>query len=79
MPKRPAPKRPPEIQRAIDAAGGLQKLADGLGIKAPSICDWTAIPSYRIARVAEITNLPIEQLLPSKAHARRRAQRMAAQ
>ncbi|MBS1015181.1 helix-turn-helix domain-containing protein [Acetobacter persici] len=52
------------VKRAIEAAGGVAVLAQQLGIKAPSIYSWRAIPPKRVRAIARITGIPAAELRP---------------
>lgn len=57
-----APKTPKE--RAVDAAGGVTKLADGLNITRSAVSQWEQIPMDRVFDVARLTNIPAHELRP---------------
>lgn len=57
-----APKSPKE--RAIDAAGGVTKLAVELNITRSAVSQWDQIPMDRVFDVARITNIPAHELRP---------------
>jgi DNA-binding transcriptional regulator YdaS (Cro superfamily) len=51
------------LQRAIEAAGSPAKLAKHLGISAQAISQWDRVPPGRALKVAEVTGVPVEELL----------------
>lgn len=57
-----APKSPKE--RAVEAAGGVTKLADGLKITRSAVSQWDQIPLERVFDVARITKIPAHELRP---------------
>lgn len=62
---KPEPKDTPDIvKRVIAAMGTQQALADGLGIKSPSISDWTQIPHMRVLRIEALTGISRHELRP---------------
>lgn len=52
------------IKQAIQAAGGATRLANLLGIKAPSIHSWKRVPPARVLSVSKITGIPPWKLRP---------------
>ena len=56
--------KPVPIPDVIEAAGGATKLADGLGIRPPSIYSWTQVPPTRVLEVERITGIPRHRLRP---------------
>lgn len=44
--------------------GRLTELANALGIKPSSIKSWKRVPAERVTDVAQLTNIPREQLRP---------------
>lgn len=52
------------VQRAIEAAGGIAALARKLGIRQPSVSEWTRVPAQRVAAVAHATGLDPAILRP---------------
>lgn len=56
--------REPEVQRAIDAAGGIPALADALGIRVPSVYSWRRVPPTRVLELERITGIPRHELRP---------------
>lgn len=55
------------LERAIDAAGSQQALADLLGIKPPSIHEWRKrgkVPAERVLAVEEATGISRYDLRP---------------
>ena len=41
------------------------ELARGLGIQKQNLTRWKRVPPHHVAKVAELTGLPREQILPS--------------
>jgi DNA-binding transcriptional regulator YdaS (Cro superfamily) len=54
----------PTVTRAITAAGSAAKLATALGISRSAVSQWRTIPAWHIGKVAELTGIPAEELLP---------------
>jgi len=55
------------VQRAIDSAGGVAKLAKAVGVKHTSVIGWRArgaIPAERVKLVAEVTGIAPHLLRP---------------
>lgn len=55
------------VERAIAAAGGVQALADAMGVSHVSVIGWRsrgAIPPARVAAVAQVTGLSPVELRP---------------
>lgn len=55
------------VERAITAAGGVQALADAMGVSHVSVIGWRsrgAIPPARVAAVAQVTGLSPVELRP---------------
>jgi DNA-binding transcriptional regulator YdaS (Cro superfamily) len=52
------------LKRAIDAAGGLTKLARPLGISAQAILQWQEVPPLRVLAVEQISGVPRHELRP---------------
>ena len=57
-----APKSPKE--RALEAVGGVTKLADELKITRSAVSQWEQIPLERVFDVARITKIPAHELRP---------------
>jgi DNA-binding transcriptional regulator YdaS (Cro superfamily) len=51
------------LERAIEACGGSAKLAQRLGITAQAVSQWRSVPPGRALQVANITGVPVEELL----------------
>ena len=61
------------LQRAIDAAGGVQKLGDRIGVTAQAVSQWSKVPLQRVFAVEKATGISHEELRPDFfAHARKR-------
>lgn len=61
--------REPQVQHAIDAAGGVNALARALGVSGPAVATWRRIPARRVADVSRVTGIPAAQLRPDLAAA----------
>lgn len=48
--------RDPGVSVAIDAAGGVNKLAALLGIEQPSVSGWRRIPAERVLEIERLTD-----------------------
>jgi DNA-binding transcriptional regulator YdaS (Cro superfamily) len=51
------------LERAIEACGSPAKLAKQLGISAQAVSQWRSVPPGRALQVANITGVPVEELL----------------
>ncbi len=56
--------RDPDLDRAIDAAGGVAQLARKIGIAQPSVSNWNRVPAGRVIAVDAATGVPRQQLRP---------------
>lgn len=56
--------REPQVQRVIDAAGGIPALAGALKIKVPSIYSWRRVPPARVIDLERITGIPRHEIRP---------------
>ncbi|WP_415507195.1 transcriptional regulator [Acetobacter sp.] len=52
------------VKKAVEAAGGATKLANALGIRAPSIYSWKDIPPRRVSAISRITGISKADLRP---------------
>lgn len=52
------------LERAIEAVGGVAKLAEKIGISAPAISQWTRVPSERVIAVERATGVNRRDLRP---------------
>ncbi len=52
------------LKKAIAIAGGVQRLADALGIRQPSVSGWKRTPVLRVLDVERITGVPRSELRP---------------
>lgn len=55
------------LQLAIDAAGGVGKLADSLGVRQSVVSNWKArgrVPAARCPYIEAATTVPCERLRP---------------
>lgn len=50
--------------RAVAAAGGPTKLAEGLGVTRSAVSQWQRIPAERVLDVERITGVPRHELRP---------------
>jgi transcriptional regulator with XRE-family HTH domain len=60
----------PTVTRAIEKMGSAAKLAAELGITRSAVSQWETIPQWHIARVSELTGIPIGELISKKKHKR---------
>lgn len=56
--------RPDALAEAIEAIGGVGKLAEGLGISGPAISQWGRVPAERVIQVERLTGVPRHKLRP---------------
>lgn len=56
--------RDPGLDRAIQVAGGVAELARRLGIRQPSVSNWTRVPAERVTAVEAASGIPRVQLRP---------------
>ncbi|MBL5924736.1 MULTISPECIES: transcriptional regulator [Enterobacter cloacae complex] len=57
------------IERAIDAAGGVNALARAIGVKQPSVSRWRKVGVVGVEHVpdvAALTGIPAHELRPDK-------------
>jgi TorA maturation chaperone TorD len=52
------------LTRAIDAAGGVARLARKIGIAQPSVSNWNRVPAERVIAVEAATGVPRKVLRP---------------
>ena len=52
------------LKRAIDAAGGLTKLAEPLGISKQAVSQWDEVPPLRVLAVERISGVSRHDLRP---------------
>jgi DNA-binding transcriptional regulator YdaS (Cro superfamily) len=52
------------LRRAIEAAGGLAKLAEPLGITVQAISQWDEVPPLRVLAVERVSGVPRSELRP---------------
>ena len=52
------------LSRAIEAAGGLKKLADSLRITAQAVSQWDEVPPLRVLAVEHVSGVPRHELRP---------------
>jgi DNA-binding transcriptional regulator YdaS (Cro superfamily) len=53
----------PAITKAIEKMGSAAKLAAALGITRSAVSQWRWIPGKHIRRVAEVTGIPLAELM----------------
>lgn len=56
--------RDPQLERAIERAGGLTPLAEALGITVQAVSQWKHVPVERVLAVSALTGLPPHELRP---------------
>jgi len=56
--------REANLDRAIDAAGGVAQLARKIGIAQPSVSNWTRVPAARVIAVETATGVSRQELRP---------------
>ncbi len=56
--------RPTIVEEVILKAGGVNKIAEALGIAAPSVSGWRRIPAERVLRLEEITGISRHAMRP---------------
>ena len=56
--------RSPEIQEAIDGAGGLSALARGVERTPSTVCEWKRVPAELVLRVECLSGIPRTRLRP---------------
>ena len=54
----------PGLERAIEGAGSIYRLAQLLDIQPSAIRKWRRVPDHRIVEIEQKTNVPREQLRP---------------
>lgn len=52
------------IKDAADKAGGLGKLADGLGVRHQTFYSWRRVPAERVLEIERLTGIPRHVLRP---------------
>jgi TorA maturation chaperone TorD len=52
------------LNRAIDTAGGVARLASKIGIAQPSVSNWTSVPAHRVIAVESATGVSRKVLRP---------------
>lgn len=52
------------VQRAIENAGGITKLAQGLGVKHQTFYSWKKVPAERVLEIERLTGVPRHELRP---------------
>ncbi len=53
-----------QVQRVIDAAGGVSALAKALKIKQPSVSGWVRVPAERVLEIERITGIDRAEIRP---------------
>lgn len=56
------PKSPKD--RAVEAAGGVTRLSEALGVTRSAVSQWPRVPAERVLRVEEVTKIPRHELRP---------------
>lgn len=56
--------RPTIIEEVIAKAGGVSKLAEALGIAAPSVSQWRRIPVERVLILEQLTGISRHAMRP---------------
>lgn len=54
-----------DVQTLITRAGGVSKLADLVGVRHPTICEWKRlghIPGNRVVQISLVLQLPIDEV-----------------
>ena len=64
MSKRRQQKIDEGLRKAIEVAGGANRLAFLLGLSASAFSEWWRVPTHRILQVEAVTGIPREQLRP---------------
>jgi DNA-binding transcriptional regulator YdaS (Cro superfamily) len=57
-------KRSEVLERAIRAAGGLDGLANPLGISKQAVSQWDEVPPLRVLAVERVSGVPRSELRP---------------
>lgn len=52
------------LERAIDAAGGLTKLAESLGVTKQAVAQWDEVPPLRVLAVERVSGVSRHELRP---------------
>lgn len=63
--KTPRPKTDEAGLKAVLDVISKNKLAEGLGIKKQNLTRWKKVPVNHVNKVAELTGIPREKILPS--------------
>jgi DNA-binding transcriptional regulator YdaS (Cro superfamily) len=50
--------------RAVEAAGGVTKLANAIGVTRSAVSQWDVVPMDRVFEVARVTGVPAHELRP---------------
>lgn len=56
------PKTPKE--RAVEASGGVSRLAEGIGVTRSAVSQWPRVPAERVLEVERISGIPRHELRP---------------
>lgn len=59
-----APKPLSPKDRAIEAAGGVTRLSEALGVTRSAVSQWPRVPAERVLKVEEVTKVPRHELRP---------------
>ena len=52
------------LERAIEAAGGGNKLAVGIGVTPQALSQWSKVPPLRVLDVERVSGVPRHELRP---------------
>ena len=52
------------LDRAINAAGGLTRLAESLNITKQAVAQWVEVPPLRVLEVERVSGVPRHELRP---------------
>lgn len=52
------------VQKAIESAGGITKLAHELGVRHQTFYSWKRVPAERVLEIERITGVPRHELRP---------------
>lgn len=50
--------------RAVEAVGGVTKLANAIGVTRSAVSQWDVVPMDRVFEVARVTGVPAHELRP---------------
>lgn len=52
------------VARGIEAAGGITKLAAGIGVRHQTFYSWTRVPAERVLDFERVTGIPRHEIRP---------------